>query len=158
MGSKESDSDASPEPGDFEAALAPGTVVTMSWAPDGETTPKVESPESIFGDTQQSAVSDIKEGVRRMNSLDQAGHHMLSKLPSRSVLALVDAIKMFQLFTITWATVYSGTDICAESIDSTLNNFMVLWNVSDDSKGSLREQSYQSICCWCYHKKTRLIM
>ena len=81
---------------------------------------------------------------------------MLSKLPPRAVLALVDAIKMFQMFTITWATVYSGTDICAESIDSTLNNFMVLWNVSDDSKGSLREQSYQSICCWCYHKKNKI--
>ena len=52
------------------------------------------------------------------------------------ILELIDAVNVLALFAITWATVYSGIDICGEAIDSTLANFMMLWQVNDDLKCS----------------------
>ena len=131
VGSKDSDSDTSED--SFAALMQGGGVLETSRAVEATPTPAT-APAATHEGTQLSSVCESQEQVLGDNSLDKASHKMLSGLPARMILGLIDAAKMMLLFTITWATVFSGVGICGESIDSTLSNFAILWKVRDDLK------------------------
>ena len=54
---------------------------------------------------------------------------MHAKLPRRFVAPFVDALKAFAQMIISWATVFSGTDIAAEALSACRYAYVMLFSV-----------------------------
>ena len=101
MGSKDSDSDCNDSP---FAGLAPGVVVSTTFLETDASQTGPTAPDATHEDTQASSIANSQELLVRTNSLDKAGNKMLSRVPARMILELIDAVNVLALFAITWAT------------------------------------------------------